>query len=91
MNSIEIYGAQVFVPAQTLIAVFLLTISNFLQIFLLNLIFFLAHRNRYLEGMDDGQMTPCGYPNFHFGGKLLRPGNPLIVDRPTTGHRGIKI
>jgi hypothetical protein len=23
-----------------------------------------VHRNRYLEDLDDGQMTPHGYPNF---------------------------
>jgi hypothetical protein len=32
---------------------------------LLNSIFLLAHRNRYSEGMDDGQKTPRGYPNFN--------------------------
>jgi hypothetical protein len=32
--------------------------------FLLKPNFLLAHRNRYLEGMDNGQKTPCGHPNF---------------------------
>jgi hypothetical protein len=27
--------------------------------------FLLAHRNRYLEGMDDRQKTPRGRPNFY--------------------------
>jgi hypothetical protein len=27
--------------------------------------FLLANRNRYLERMDNGQMTQCGYPNFY--------------------------
>jgi hypothetical protein len=38
--------------------------SNFLQIFLLDPNFLHAHRNRYLEGTDDRQMTtPHGYSN----------------------------
>ncbi len=28
----------------------------------------IALRNRYSEGTDDGQMTPCGYPNFNSEG-----------------------
>ncbi len=32
--------------------------------------FLLAHRNRYLEGMDDGQKTPRGHPDFHSYVKL---------------------
>jgi hypothetical protein len=40
-------------------------ISDFLQIFLLNPNFLLAHRNRDLEVMDDGQTTPRGYANFN--------------------------
>jgi hypothetical protein len=31
--------------------------------FLLNPNFLLIHRNRYLEGMDDGQKTPRGHPD----------------------------
>jgi hypothetical protein len=37
------------------------TISNFLQIFMLDPKFLCAHRNRYSEGTDNGQMTPRGY------------------------------
>jgi hypothetical protein len=32
----------------------------------------MAHRNRYLEGTDNGQMTPRGYPNFDSYIKKLR-------------------
>jgi hypothetical protein len=39
--------------------------ANLVQFFLLNPIFFLVHRNRYLEGMDDRQKTPRGHPDFH--------------------------
>ncbi len=39
--------------------------STFLQIFLLNPIFLPVNRNRYSEGMDKGQMTSRGYPNFN--------------------------
>ncbi len=39
--------------------------SKFLQIFLLNPNFLLAHRNRYSEGMENGQKTPRGHPNFN--------------------------
>ncbi len=48
------------------------TISNFVWIFLLNPNFLLAHRNRYLEGMDDGQKTPRGNPDFNSYVKILR-------------------
>ncbi len=41
------------------------TLCNFLQNLLLNPIFFLAHRNRYLERTDDGQKNPRGLPNFN--------------------------
>jgi hypothetical protein len=41
------------------------TISKFLRIFLLNPNFLLAHRNRYLEGTDNGQKTSRGHPNFN--------------------------
>jgi hypothetical protein len=27
--------------------------------------FLLVHRNRYSEGVDDGQKTPLGHPDFH--------------------------
>jgi hypothetical protein len=33
--------------------------------FSMNPDFLLVHRNRYSEGMDDGQMTPRGYSNFN--------------------------
>jgi hypothetical protein len=45
---------------------------QFLRIFLLNPNFLLAHRNRYLEGMDDGQKTTRGHPNFNSYVKNLR-------------------
>ncbi len=41
------------------------TISNFVQVFWLNPNLLLAHRNRYSEGMDDGQKTPHGHPDFN--------------------------
>ncbi len=41
------------------------TISNFVQIFLLRPNFLLVHRNRYSEGMVDGQKTPRGHPDFN--------------------------
>jgi hypothetical protein len=37
----------------------------------LNPNFLLAHRNRYLEGMDDGQKTPHGHPDFNSYVKIL--------------------
>ncbi len=37
----------------------------------LNLNFLLAHRNRYSEGMDDGQKTPRGYPDINSYLKIL--------------------
>ncbi len=40
-------------------------ISKFLQIFLMNPNFLLVHRKRYLEGMDNGQKTPHGHPDFN--------------------------
>jgi hypothetical protein len=46
--------------------------SKFLRIFLLNPNFLLTHRNRYLEGMEDGQRTPRGHPNFNSYVKNLR-------------------
>jgi hypothetical protein len=33
--------------------------------------FLLAHRNRFLEGMDDGQKTPRGHPDFNSYVKIL--------------------
>ncbi len=39
---------------------------------MLNPNFLLAHRNRYSEGMDDGQKPPRGYPNFNSYVKNLR-------------------
>ncbi len=38
---------------------------------MLNPIFLLVHRNRYLEVMDDGQKTPRGHPDFN-SVKILR-------------------
>ncbi len=46
-------------------------LSNFVQILLLNPNFLLAHRNRYSEGMDDGQKTPRGHPDFNSYMKIL--------------------
>jgi hypothetical protein len=40
--------------------------------FLLNPNFLLVHRNRYSEGMDDGQKTPHGHPDFHSYVKIQR-------------------
>ncbi len=34
--------------------------------------FLLIHRNRYSEGMDDGQKTPRGHPDFNSYVKILR-------------------
>jgi hypothetical protein len=31
----------------------------------LNTNFLLVHRNRYLEGMNDRQKTPCGHPDLN--------------------------
>jgi hypothetical protein len=39
---------------------------------LLNPNFLLVHRNRYSEGMDDGQKTPCRHPDFNSYVKILR-------------------
>jgi hypothetical protein len=61
------------------------TISKFLQIFSLNPNFLLAHRNRYLEGTDDGQKTPRGHPNFNSYVKNLRV-LVFITDRQTDGR-----
>jgi hypothetical protein len=47
-------------------------VSDFLQIFLLNPNFLLAHRNRCSEGMDNGQKTPPGHSDFNSYVKILR-------------------
>ncbi len=39
---------------------------------MLNPNFLLVHGNRYLEGMDDGQKTPHGHPDFNSYVKILR-------------------
>jgi hypothetical protein len=39
--------------------------ANLVQIFLLNPNFLIVHRNKYSEGLDDGQKTPHGHPDFH--------------------------
>ncbi len=43
--------------------------------------FLLAHRNRYSEGMDDGQKTPRGHPNFNSYVK-----NPRVLVFRTDGR-----
>jgi hypothetical protein len=48
------------------------TISHFVGIFFLNPNFLLVHRNRYLEGMGDGQKTPHGHPDLNSFVKILR-------------------
>ncbi len=45
---------------------------NFVQIFLLKPNFLLVHRNGFSEGMDDGQKTPRGHPDFHSYVKIQR-------------------
>ncbi len=40
----------------------------------------LVHRNRNMEGMDDGQKTPRGHPDFNSYVKILRV---FITDRHT--------
>jgi hypothetical protein len=37
--------------------------KQFCMIFLLNPNFLVVHRNRYSEGMEDGQKTPRGHPD----------------------------
>jgi hypothetical protein len=49
---------------------------------LLNPKFLLAHRNKYLEGMDDGQKTPRGHPDFNSYMKILLV-LVFITDRQT--------
>ena len=46
--------------------------ANLVRIFLLNPNFLLVQRNKFLEGMDDGQKTPRGHPDFHSYVKILR-------------------
>ena len=48
--------------------------------------FLLVHRNKYLEGMDNGQKTPHGHPDFHSYVKLnlfhipdIFPVNTLLL------------
>ncbi len=44
--------------------------ADLVRLFLLNLNFLLVHRNKYSEGMDEGQKTPRGDPDFHSYVKL---------------------
>ena len=60
------------------------TISNFLHLFLLYGNFLLAHRNRYLEGIEDGQMTSRGHPTFNSYVKNLH----VSIGRTETFIRG---
>ncbi len=46
--------------------------ANLVPIFLLNPSFLLVHTNRYSEGMDNGQKTPHGHPDFHSYVKIQR-------------------
>ncbi len=52
--------------------------TNLVRIFLLNQKFLLIHRNKYLEGMDDGQKTPRGHPDFNSYVKLNVFHIPII-------------
>jgi hypothetical protein len=56
--------------------------SDFVQIFLLNPNFLLVHRNRYSEGMDDGQKTPHGHLDFNSYVKIQR----VIIDNGQTNR-----
>jgi hypothetical protein len=38
--------------------------ANLVRLFLLNPNFLLIHRNKYSEGMEDGQKNPRGYPDY---------------------------
>jgi hypothetical protein len=58
-------------------------ISNFVQTFFLNPNFLLVHRNRYSEGMDDGQKTPRGHPDFNSYVKILR----VFIDNGRTNRQ----
>ncbi len=71
-KSLEIIGLRKVPLAHALLAQCTNLVGNtqkqqfFLQIFLVNPNFLLAHRNTwYSEGTDCRQMTPCGYPNFN--------------------------
>ncbi len=57
--------------------------SNFVQIFLLNPNFLLVHRNRYSEGMDNGQKTPRGHPDVNSYEKILR----VFIDNRRTNRQ----
>ncbi len=46
--------------------------KKFSTIFLVEPEFLLTHKNRYSEGMDDGQETPRGHPDFDSYVKILR-------------------
>ncbi len=59
------------------------TISDFLRVFLLNPNILLVHRNRYSEGMDDGQKTPRGHPDFNSYVKIQR----VFIDNGRTDER----
>ena len=52
--------------------------ANLVHIFLLNPNFLLVQRNRFSEGVDDGQKTPRGHPDFHSYVKLKVPHIPDI-------------
>ena len=43
----------------------------FYEFILLNLNFLLIHRNKYSEGMDDGQKTSRGHSDFNYYVKIL--------------------
>jgi hypothetical protein len=58
-------------------------ISDFLQIILLNPNFLLIHRNRYLEGIDNGQKTPHGHPDFNSYVKIPR----VFIDNGQTNRQ----
>ncbi len=63
-------------------------IGNFVQIFLLNPNFLLVNRNRYSEGMDNGQKTPHGHPGFNSYVKIL---GVFIWNRQMDGQTDIYI
>ncbi len=39
--------------------------ANLVQNFFLNPNILIVHRNKYSEGLDDGQTSPHGHPDFH--------------------------
>jgi hypothetical protein len=57
--------------------------SDFLRIFLLNPNFLLVHRNRYSEGMVDGQKTPRRHADFNSYVKIQR----VFIDNGQTNRR----